>query len=152
MADPPGALVDVSPPIAPVDRFPTTLPIIHLSDAEKKGDYTIPYKELPRRAVNSLQAYYNWSTVPINLDRSIAYAAPVQDTSITKTLEVMRGYFGFCCLRQGVLVSDVDISLYADVHKFANFMGFLMARNCKTEQLKKQISVAKKVSCGSPLG
>ena len=152
MADPPGALVVVTTPLAPVDRLPSTLPTIHLSEDEKHERYGIPHRELPRHAKNSLQAFQSWSTAPINLERGQEYAAPVQTTSIEKSLEVIRAYLGWCCLKQGVSVRDVDIHLYADVHKFATFIGYLIARGVGNGQLAKQIAVAKKVGVRAPTG
>lgn len=145
VADPPGALTIVTPTIPHMDRYPSTVPTITLTEAEKHERYGIPHRELPRSAKNSLQAFQLWATVPINLDRGQEYAAPVQVASIEKTLEVMRAYFGWCCLKQGVEVRDVDIHMYADVHKFATFIGYLMARGVGHRQLAKQIAVAKKV-------
>jgi hypothetical protein len=145
VADPPGALAIVATAPPHQDRYPSTLPTITLTEVEMHERYGIPHRELPRSAKNSLQAFQAWATAPINLDRGQEYAAPVQVASIEKTLEVMRAYMGWCCLKQGVEVRDVDIHLYADVHKFATFIGYLMARGVGHGQLAKQIAVAKKV-------
>lgn len=148
VADPAGALALPSPPLPRLDHLPTTLPVVTLTEDEKLERYGIPHSELPRLARNSMQAFHDWCTTPINLERGQEYAGAVQSTSIEKTLGVIRGYLGWCCLKQGVKVADVNLHLYADVHKFAKFMGYLIARDVRNGQLVKQIAVAKKVSEG----
>lgn len=132
-------------PLAPVDNLPSTLPTVHLTELEMQEDYGITLVNLPRRAKTSLEAFSNWSTSTINLERGKEYAKPVQKTSIDDTLRVIRSYIGWCNTHQGVPLKELDIHLLADAHKFAHFMGYLIARGvCKGTKLK-QIAVAKKV-------
>lgn len=148
VADPAGAVANprVAPRIAPMDRMPSTIPTVLLTEAEKRESYGIPFKKLPKSAKNALDAYNDWCTKSINLDRGREYASPVQHSSMVKTLEVMRAFMGYCVNKQRVNIKDVDLHLYADIHKFANFMGYLVARGACHGQQTKQIAVAKKVS------
>lgn len=129
----------------PDSRLPTTVPIYTLTEAEQVEGYGIRYKRLPPAAKEQLQHYRRWSTLPVNLNRGLEYAAPVQSESISKTLGVIRAYLGWNVKKQGVRREDLDLYLYADAHRFICFIGYLMARGVEHGHVSKHIAVARKV-------
>lgn len=133
------------PPVKFTLPLPSSIPTVLLTEAEKEDNYGMHWNKLPSRAKLSIKAYETWCTVPINLERGEDYAAPVQSSSMDKTVEVIRAFLGWCYNRQGVDLQDLHLDLYADNYMFVNFLGYLRARGAGHKQQKKQVSVAKKV-------
>jgi hypothetical protein len=102
--------------------------------------------EVPREVRLQVTAFEVWSTVPINTSRSSTWVSPVQSTSVVKTLQVIRGFLGFCTNLLLVPLADISLGLYLRPDKLATFLAFLMARGAGKEQVIKQISVARKVA------
>jgi hypothetical protein len=70
----------------------------------------------------------------------------VQSTSIDKTIQVLRGFLGFCHNLMGTAMADLGLWVFTDPELLAWFLAFLQARGVGREQIIKQISVARKVA------
>lgn len=95
---------------------------------------------------DELKRFDVWSTSLINTTRSETWTKSVQSTSMEKTLQVLRGYLGFCHHLRDVPLADLSLSAYLDPSHVAMFLSFLQDRGAGREQIIKQITVARKVA------
>jgi len=54
---------------ANTSSFPVTLPVVHLTEGERKERYGIPFSDCPRRLRADIREYVQWATVPVNTER-----------------------------------------------------------------------------------
>lgn len=60
--------------------------------------------------------------------RSLAYAAPVQTTTIGKNTTNILGFLGYCVLHQSILIEHLDLTAFLDANFIVGFLGYLDAR------------------------
>lgn len=124
--------------------FPTTLPPCNLDGSTLHTPYGLKDSELPAKIQVQLREFERWSTEPINLARGREYATPVQEATIAKQLELIRGYLGFMATKLGQPI--VGLHNYWEPKTMAAFASMLLARGVGKHQVIKHLALARKVN------
>lgn len=124
--------------------FPTTLPPCNLDGSTLHTPYGLNDSELPAKIQVQLREFERWSTEPINLARGREYATPVQEATIAKQLELIRGYLGFMATKLGLPI--VGLHNYWEPKTMAAFASMLLARGVGKHQVIKHLALARKVN------
>lgn len=107
--------------------FPSILPSVRLTAAERGERYGIAEDALPAPVRKQLLAFKKWCTVIINLGRGKEYAMAVQVATIQKQLEHIRSYLGFALMKLRISRQDLSLEVvYANPQHLAKFIAYLL--------------------------
>ena len=126
--------------------FPTQLDSTVLHIAEMNELYGLKKDQVPDELKEEIEAFRQWSTAPVQLDRPGEYVRAIQTSTFDVQRDCLKGYFGFIynyCDRE---LDAISIRAYEEAGTFVSFVSFLKARGCQKAQLTKHIGLAKKVN------
>jgi hypothetical protein len=126
--------------------FPTIMPSVELEEWEKEMKYGLSVDGLPKGLEVEMYDYIFWSTAPVNTERSGAYLAAVQTSTIDTHKNCICAFMGYCKLVLGVPKEGLGMHLYAEPSKVMDFLAFLKARGVGKGHLTKHCGVARKVN------
>lgn len=107
--------------------FPSTLPTVRLTAAERGERYGINADALTALLRKELKAYRKWCTILINLGRSKEYAAAVQHATIDKQLDHIRSFLGFALMKLGISRQQLSLgAVYPNPQYLAHFYAYLL--------------------------
>jgi len=92
-----------------------------------------------------IQAFTDWETNGIQLDRGGIYARKVQVTTIDNHASQMKAYLGFVVVAYKRNVDDMSLTAYLETPIFFSFVSFLMERKVSRGHLLHHISLANKI-------
>jgi hypothetical protein len=95
--------------------------------------------------VQHIQDFRAWSMEDIQLDRG-RYVAPVQTSTIDKQEECILAYMGYLEKYWDVDVTAMSLYQYQDLHSFADYISYILARGAGKGHAVKHISLAKKIN------
>lgn len=92
-----------------------------------------------------IEAFLEWETNGIQLDRGGIYAKKVQVTTTENHTSLMKGYLGFVAAAYKRHVDDLSLTAYLETPIFFSFVSFLMERKVSRGHLLHHISLAIKI-------
>lgn len=92
-----------------------------------------------------IEAFKAWSTEDIQLDRG-RYVAPVQTSTLDKQEECILAFMGYLDKYWDVDVMAMSLYQYQDLHAFADYISYILARGAGRGHAVKHISLAKKIN------
>lgn len=127
-------------------NFPTRLPHFILRTARERNEaYGLSPHEVPPSLEKQLQDFVAWSRTAIQLDRPLAYRAPVQLVTILKQETCILAFLGFLNLYKGITPRMATLNHYESANLWASFISYITARGAMRGHVLKHVSLALKV-------
>ena len=107
--------------------FPTTLPI-HQELLPEEMIHQYSLRPVPRKLAMEITSYMEWSSAPINTERSARYIGGVQSTTLEKVPQKVAGFMGFISRKYAVHRDDISFNLFENPRNCVDFISYLVAR------------------------
>lgn len=147
MQPPPSTIPGLPLGLPTKPTFPSTLPKVELTEDERRAPYGLTKKLTPAALKSDLSAYEYFCKLHVNGDRGPEYVHAVQSTTITKTLDVIRGYLGYVARQFSVPAKRLRLLQYGDPTRLAFFFAFCLVSNCATARFAVAAQPSTCLSC-----
>jgi hypothetical protein len=133
------------PHINPEVEFPSSLPRRTLSPDQMKEGYGFTENCCPMHIQRDIQAFCEWAAADFNFLRTGLYVKPVQSTTLSAQVPLLRGYLGFVASFKEPNIQNVDLTAYANPGHIADFVAYLIARRVGKGHILQHMALAKKI-------
>lgn len=124
--------------------FPSELPDVVLLPEQQSERYALEFQPLNLR--REAQQFLNWSSAPINTERSARYTKAVQSTTLDRVPNKLWGFLGYTAGFYNLSRDNISLQLYANPRYMARFVAYLKARDVGIGYIRAHMGVARKVN------
>jgi len=124
--------------------FPTTLPDVVLLPEQQSERYAL--QDQPGSLRREVQQFLDWSSAPINTERSGRYTRAVQSTTLDKVPGKIWGFLGYTAGFYNLGRQEISMQLYADPRFVARFVAYIKARDVGIGYIRAHLGLTRKVN------